>query len=197
MKQKLFFALLVFTVLLRPVQAIEKIEDFLGAKFGSDRSAAKAAMISHGYKFVDDKGGDYLSFKDGTYSGQAVKELRVEFTNEKLSRATVVFEVHSGKREECARLGLDAYDQVRKALTEKYGAPASTTSVPRAKILSDKTPANTTLKSVWRTQSTLTGVNRSITLSTATIALYTWVLNVVYDDSGSTASGQGTVRKDI
>ena len=197
MKHSVILALVILISSTRSLVAAEKIEDFLGVKFGSDRATAKAAITSHGYKSADDKGGENLVFKDGIYGGQPVKELRLEFTSDKLSRAIVVFEVRSGKREECARLGLDAYDQVRKALTEKYGPPASTTSVPRTKILSDKTPANTTLKSIWKTQSTLTGVNRSITLSTATIALYSWVLNVVYDDSGSSATGQATSRKDI
>jgi len=93
---------------------------------------------------------------------------------------------------------LEAYDRVRKALTEKYGQPASTSSVPRAKILADKTPQNTALKAIWRTPGGLGGANRSIAFSTVTMALYSWVFNVTYEDAAALAApGQSPLRKDI
>jgi hypothetical protein len=173
------------------LNAVEQIEDFLGLKFGANQAAAKAAMTAHGFKL--DKSDATLTFKDGTYSGQPTKEVKLEFDGDRFIRATVVFEVRSGKREECARLGLEAYDQVKKALSDKYGPPASTTSVPRAKILAEKTPPNTVLKSIWRSQPSLSGERKSIYLSTVTMALYSWVFNVVYESG----SGSGAARKDV
>ena len=172
-------------------QAVEQVDDFLGLKFGANQAAAKAAMSAHGFKL--DKSDETLTYKDGTYSGQPTKEVKLEFSGDKFIRATVVFEVRSGKREECARLGLEAYDHVKKALSDKYGPPATTTSVPRAKILAEKTPPNTVLKSIWRFQPSLSGERKSINLSTVTMALYSWVFNVVYE----TSNGSGAARKDI
>jgi len=174
-----------------PLLAAEAIDGFLGLKFGADRKTATTKMEEQGFKLKDDKARDVLEFEKGSYAGQPAKSLKIEFANEKFNRATVVFDVNSGKREECVRLGLKAYDSVRDALTGQYGNPSSVKSVSRAKLRDGKNDGSTMFNAAWRTKGALNGGERSITFSTVTIGLYSWVFNVVYDDGAANARPQG------
>jgi hypothetical protein len=176
-----------------PLMAADTIDGFLGLKFGSDRETAKTTMVERGFKLKDDKAKDALAFDKGSYSGQPVKSVMIEFAGDKFNRATVVFEVNSGKREECVRLGLKAYDSVRDALTGQFGNPASVKSVSRSKLRDGKNAGSSMFNAAWRTKGALNGGERSITLSTVTIGLYSWVFNVVYDDgaAGLTRPNEG------
>jgi hypothetical protein len=169
----------------------EPIEGFLGLKFGADRETATTRMAQRGFKLKNDKTNDVLEFENGSYAGQPAKSLKIDFVNDKFHRATVVFEVKSGKREECVRLGLKAYDGVRDELTGQFGKPASIKSVSRAKLRDGKSDGSTMFSATWRTKGALNGGERSITFSTVTIGLYAWVFNVVYDDGAANTQPQG------
>jgi hypothetical protein len=169
----------------------EPIEGFLGLKFGADRETATLKMAERGFKLKNDKAKDALEFEKGTYAGQPAKSVTIGFSNDKFNRATVVFEVASGKREECVRMGLKAYDSVRDQLTGQFGNPTSVKSVSRSKLRDGKSDGSTMFNAAWRTKGALNGGERSITFSTVTIGLYSWVFNVVYDDGAANALPQG------
>lgn len=174
-----------------PLLAAESITGFLGIKFGTDRKTTTTTMVENGFKLKDDKAKDALEFEKGSYAGQPAKSVLIEFANEGFNRATVVFEVKSGKREECVRLGLEAYDSVRDQLTAQYGIPASVKSVSKSKLREGKTDGTTMFNAAWRTKGTLNAGERSITFSTTTIGLYAWVFNVVYEEGSTTATPKG------
>ncbi|MCW1925717.1 hypothetical protein OKA05_24375 [Luteolibacter arcticus] len=169
----------------------EAIEGFLGLKFGADRETAKTTMVERGFKLKDHKSEHKLEFEKGSYAGQPLRSLVMEFTNNRFNRATAVFEVSSGKREECVRLGLKANDSVRDQLTSQYGNPTSVKSVSRSKLRDGKDAGSSMFSAAWRSKGAVNGGERSITLSTVTIGLYSWVFNVVYDDGAPKAEPQG------
>ncbi len=194
MKHRFFLVVLFFAALVLPASAADKIEDFLGLKFGATQAAAKQAMLARGSKLKDEKTPDTLTFAEGTYSGQRITELALHFSEDRFYTATVTVKFSTGKSNE---KGLAMYDTIRKSLADKYGPPTSAPSVARSKSFMEKAKGNQ-LETIWQTKDVLIKENRSIVLQVPEMGMYDWLFKVTYQDHNVTAKRSPNLpRKDI
>ncbi len=194
MNTRLVIPLLFITASIVPVSAADKIEDFLGVKFGATAAVAKEAMLARGSKLKDAKTTDVLTFTDGTYAGERITELEMHFTKEQFDMATVTLKYSTGKS---AEKGMALYESIRKSLTEKYGAPTTTPSIARGKNFEEKAKASQ-LETIWQSTDALRGEHRSITLRVPGIGMYDWTFTILYQDHNGGRAGKGPApKKDV
>lgn len=186
-------ALLCLTLALVPLSAAEKIDDFLGLKFGANPAAAKKEMQARGIKLKAEKS-DVMTFSGGTYAGEPISELELRFAGDAFAAATVSVKYSVDKSEE---KGLAFYESMRKSLTEKYGTPVKVPSIAHGKNFAEKAKENA-LETVWETKDALKRERRTITLTVPGIGYYSWTFKVVYEDEAAAGkAGAAAPRKDI
>ena len=194
MKLPALLALLLATAFVSSAAAVEKIEDFLGVKFGASHSAARKAMADRGSKIKDEKNPDALTFSGGTYAGEQISEGVLQFSDSHFYLATVTIKFSTDKSDE---KGLAMYETIRKSLTEKYGPPTTAPANAHGKDFVEKARVSQ-LETVWQSKDTLRKENRSITLQVPGIGMYGWTFKVTYQDQNVTATqGKNPPRKDI
>ncbi len=194
MKHASILAVFLASSLVLSAGAVDKIEDFLGLKFGSRRPLAKETLLARGSKLKDEKTPDMLTFTDGTYAGEKITELALHFVGDYFDAATVTIKFSTNKS---AERGLGLYDTIRKALTEKYGAPTTAPSIARGKNFAEKAKGNQ-LETIWQSKDTLTGEYHSITLRVPEMGMYDWVFKVIYQDHNvKQTQKEAAPRKDI
>lgn len=177
-----------------PASAVDKIDEFLGLKFGASPTVAKTAMLARGSKLKDEKTPDMLRFTEGTYAGQQINELDLQFSGDHFAVATVTLKFETDKSDE---KGLALYDSIRKSLTDKYGPPTTAPSTARGKNFIEKAKASE-LETTWLFKDALKGDHRSITLRVPGIGMYSWTFKVIYQDHKAGGASKGTPpRKDI
>lgn len=182
MKQPVALTLMFAAVLLPRASAAEKIEDFLGLKFGANPAIATEAMLARGCKLKDANTPDTLTFSDGTFAA------------ERFDIATVTVKFSTGKSDD---KGIALYDTIRKSLTDKYGPPTSAPATARGRNFIEKARASQ-LETIWQSKDALKGEHRSITLRVPGIGMYDWTFKVIYQDHhASGAKNVRAPRKDI
>lgn len=191
---KPFFLIFFIAAFVASASAVEKIEDFLGLKFGTNHATAKEAMLARGSKLKDDKSLDQWTFTGGTYAGEKITELTLHFTADHFDRAEVTLKYSVDKSND---KGLAMFDALRASLTEKFGPPASAAAVGHGKNSIEKAKA-TQLETIWQNKDALSGEHRSVTLRVPGIGMYDWSFQIIYQDHKGTGKSTGPApRKDI